>query len=189
MCKQNFTQVCRLSPMWMRFSQHAHKSSDHTSPLALAMQSSHVTNAQRANSCNVLTAAFSAMSITQLHKSQNWVLHFWNRCPGACPLCTLCLPPLVWLRLPVHFAEGVGLYHLTKEVRTIMAKLTKMDSDNYPETLYHTCIINAPSAFRAMWSVVKPMLNKRTQEKIEVSCRIQGRPRELLFWLLFFHFL
>jgi len=51
----------------------------------------------------------------------------------------------------------------------MLATVTKIDQDNYPETLYHTCIINAPTAFRAMWAIVKPMLNVRTQAKVEVS--------------------
>ena len=49
-----------------------------------------------------------------------------------------------------------------------MQNVTKIDQDNYPETLYHTCIINAPTAFRAIWAIVKPMLNARTQAKVEV---------------------
>lgn len=50
----------------------------------------------------------------------------------------------------------------------MLATVTKIDQDNYPETLYHTCIINAPAAFRAIWAIVKPMLNARTQAKVEV---------------------
>ena len=65
---------------------------------------------------------------------------------------------------------GVGFYHLTKDVRQMMQNVTKIDQDNYPETLYHTCIINAPTAFRAIWAIVKPMLNARTQAKVEVRC-------------------
>ena len=51
----------------------------------------------------------------------------------------------------------------------MLATVTKIDQDNYPETLYHTCIINAPTAFRAIWAIVKPMLNARTLAKVEVN--------------------
>lgn len=64
---------------------------------------------------------------------------------------------------------GIGLKHLTKEVRELLGKMMAIDQNNYPETLYHTCIINAPAAFRIIWGAVKPMLNARTQEKVEVS--------------------
>lgn len=71
--------------------------------------------------------------------------------------------------------EGVGFYHLTKDVRQMLATVTKIDQDNYPETLYHTCIINAPAAFRAIWAIVRPMLNVRTQAKVEVSNDIERK--------------
>lgn len=74
----------------------------------------------------------------------------------------------------VALNTGVGFYHLTKEVRRVLATIMKIDSDNYPETLFHTCIINAPTAFRAIWAVIKPMLNKRTQGKIEVNSEQSG---------------
>lgn len=65
-------------------------------------------------------------------------------------------------------ASGLGLRHLTREVRASLGKVMAIDQNNYPETLYHTCIINAPAAFRAIWGMVKPMLNARTQAKVEV---------------------
>lgn len=65
-------------------------------------------------------------------------------------------------------AKGIGLKHLTREVRAVLGHIMAIDQDNYPETLYHTCIINAPVAFRAIWAAVKPMLNARTQAKVEV---------------------
>lgn len=58
--------------------------------------------------------------------------------------------------------------HLTKEVRELLGRIMSIDQNNYPETLYHTCIINAPAAFRMIWAAVKPMLNARTQSKVEV---------------------
>lgn len=40
--------------------------------------------------------------------------------------------------------------------------------DNYPEMLGRICIINAPMVFKALWGLVKPMLNPRTISKIQV---------------------
>lgn len=84
------------------------------------------------------------------------------------PICSLLQNRQIDKTFAIIDVKGVGLYHLTKEVRKVMATVTKIDSDNYPETLFHTCIINAPSAFRAIWAMVKPLLNKRTQDKIEI---------------------
>jgi hypothetical protein len=44
--------------------------------------------------------------------------------------------------------------------------------DNYPEMLGHICIINAPAIFRVLWSVVKNMIDTRTQNKIEVRAGV-----------------
>ena len=64
---------------------------------------------------------------------------------------------------------GVGLSHLTGEVKRLLNLITKYDQDNYPEMLGHICVINAPWVFRTIWSIVKGMLDPRTQSKIEVS--------------------
>jgi hypothetical protein len=63
---------------------------------------------------------------------------------------------------------GVGLSHLTGDVKRLMGLVTKYDQDNYPEMLGHICIINAPGVFRMLWNVVKGMIDPRTQSKIEV---------------------
>ena len=65
-------------------------------------------------------------------------------------------------------ATGVGMGHLTGEVKRLMSLVTKYDQDNYPEMLGHICIINAPAMFRMIWSVVKGFIDPRTQSKIEV---------------------
>lgn len=31
-------------------------------------------------------------------------------------------------------------------------------------------IINAPMVFRGVWALIKPLLNERTQKKIQVRC-------------------
>jgi len=64
--------------------------------------------------------------------------------------------------------KGVGLGHLTGEVKRLMTIITKYDQDNYPEMLGRICIINAPTVFRWVWAVVKNMIDPRTQSKIEI---------------------
>ncbi|CAD7701982.1 unnamed protein product [Ostreobium quekettii] len=84
------------------------------------------------------------------------------------PVCSKVWNRQIDSTFAVMDVKGIGFYHMTKEVRNVLAMIMKVDSDNYPETLYHTCLINAPATFRAVWAVIKPMLNKRTQDKIEV---------------------
>lgn len=64
--------------------------------------------------------------------------------------------------------KGVTLRMLTGDVRKMLAEITKIDQDHYPETLGKTCIINAPFVFKAVWSIVKPMLQPRTVAKISL---------------------
>ncbi|MEW5299737.1 MAG: hypothetical protein WDW36_002722 [Sanguina aurantia] len=64
--------------------------------------------------------------------------------------------------------KGVGMSHLSSEVKRLLGIITKIDSNNYPETMGHMCIINAPGIFRLMWSIIKGTLDPRTQSKIEI---------------------
>jgi hypothetical protein len=63
---------------------------------------------------------------------------------------------------------GVGLKHLTGEVKRMLSKITSIDQNNYPEMLGHTCIINAPSFFKLIWKAISSFIDPKTQEKIEV---------------------
>ncbi|KAG1678584.1 hypothetical protein FOA52_012591 [Chlamydomonas sp. UWO 241] len=64
--------------------------------------------------------------------------------------------------------KGVGLGHLSGEVKRLMTLVTKYDQDNYPEMLGHICIVNAPSVFRMLWGFAKGLIDPRTQNKIEI---------------------
>lgn len=53
-------------------------------------------------------------------------------------------------------------------VKQMLGKITSLDSNNYPEMLGKTCIINAPSGFGMIFGMVKPFLDVRTRAKVEV---------------------
>ncbi len=84
------------------------------------------------------------------------------------PACSLAAGEHVSQTLAIMDLKGLGMRHLSGDVKRILSVLTRIDQDNYPETLGKTLIINAPRVFRAIWSIVKPMLDPRTQSKIEV---------------------
>eukprot|EP00882_Tetradesmus_deserticola_P019017 GHRQ01020459.1.p2 GENE.GHRQ01020459.1~~GHRQ01020459.1.p2 ORF type:complete len:256 (+),score=117.00 GHRQ01020459.1:337-1104(+) len=77
--------------------------------------------------------------------------------------------------------KGVGMSHLSGEVKRLMTTLTKYDQDNYPEMLGRICIINAPLVFKAIWALVKPLLNPRTLSKIQI-CQTNYQ-KDLLEWV------
>ena len=97
------------------------------------------------------------------------------------PACSLVAGKHISQTLAVMDLKGVGLRHLSSDVKRILGAITRTDQDNYPETLGKTLIINAPAVFRAIWGIVKPMLDVRTQAKIHV-CASDYMP-ELVRWV------
>jgi CRAL/TRIO domain len=97
------------------------------------------------------------------------------------PACSLIAGKHVSQTLAIMDLKGVGLRHLSADVKRILSSITRTDQDNYPETLGKTLIINAPTVFRAIWAIVKPMLDVRTQAKIHV-CASDYMP-ELTRWV------
>lgn len=54
---------------------------------------------------------------------------------------------------------------------------TQVDQNNYPEMLGKTAIINAGAVINFVFPLVKPFLDKRTQNKIEVCpCGLLSEP-------------
>jgi len=68
----------------------------------------------------------------------------------------------------VFDAEGLSLGMFDSKTRAFLAAISKVDSDNYPETLGRLLIINAPFFFHTIWTVVSTFLDERTLTKIKV---------------------
>ena len=65
--------------------------------------------------------------------------------------------------------HGLRCKFLTVVTRTSIPLLLSHDvQDNYPELMYKTLIINAPTTFRVLWAMVRHLMDARTQAKIEV---------------------
>ncbi|KIK65949.1 hypothetical protein GYMLUDRAFT_38415 [Collybiopsis luxurians FD-317 M1] len=54
------------------------------------------------------------------------------------------------------------------QMRNIIQKAAQICQDYYPETLGRVAVINAPSTFTIIWSVIRPWLAKETADKVEV---------------------
>mmetsp|Transcript_6253 Transcript_6253/g.17959 ORF Transcript_6253/g.17959 Transcript_6253/m.17959 type:complete len:678 (-) Transcript_6253:181-2214(-) len=68
-------------------------------------------------------------------------------------------------------AKGVGLRHLTGAVKKMLQQVIQVDQNNYPEMLGKTAIINGGAVIGFVFPLVRPFLDKRTQNKIEVCPR------------------
>ena len=106
----------------------------------------------------------------------------YERCANyILPACSLAAGRHIDQTFGVLDLKGVGLRHLTGDVKRMLTRVMSVDQDNFPEMMGHTCIINAPSVFKAIWAFVRPMLDARTQAKVEV-CPAKFAP-SLLRWV------
>ena len=106
----------------------------------------------------------------------------YERCANyILPACSLAAGRHIDQTFGVLDVKGVGLRHLTGDVKRMLTRVMGVDQDNFPEMMGHTCIINAPSVFKAIWAFVRPMLDARTQAKVEV-CPAKFAPA-LLRWV------
>eukprot|EP00958_Prasinococcus_capsulatus_P014287 scaffold1504_cov417-Prasinococcus_capsulatus_cf.AAC.27 len=55
------------------------------------------------------------------------------------------------------------------EARSFIKRISAIDQDYFPEHLGKMLIVNAPTIFKAIWTLVKPLLDKRTQAKISTT--------------------
>jgi hypothetical protein len=70
--------------------------------------------------------------------------------------------------ITVFDMRGVGVKDLAGEVMQFLKGTTKIMQDYYPERSEIILLINCSSFFTMIWSLVKPMINPRTQEKIRI---------------------
>ena len=55
------------------------------------------------------------------------------------------------------------------KVRGLVKHASKISQDNYPEQLGQMLIVNAPMTFTTVWAVIKPWLDEKTREKIQLK--------------------
>ena len=56
----------------------------------------------------------------------------------------------------------------TSVTRSYITRMIGIDSKHYPETLGRMFIINVPTLFGIAWALIRPFLDERTQNKIEI---------------------
>ncbi|KAF5400553.1 hypothetical protein PHET_06194 [Paragonimus heterotremus] len=64
--------------------------------------------------------------------------------------------------------HGLGFKHMSPSWLSIVTESVTMLEANYPEVLGVCFVINAPPLFSRLYSFIKPLLSKATQEKIHI---------------------
>ncbi|KER27725.1 hypothetical protein T265_05284 [Opisthorchis viverrini] len=64
--------------------------------------------------------------------------------------------------------QGLGLKHLSPSWLSLVGEAVTVIESNYPEVLGACFVINAPPLFSRLYSFVKPLLSKATQEKVQI---------------------
>ena len=64
--------------------------------------------------------------------------------------------------------RGMTLGLFTSEIKAVTKKAMQLSQDNYPESLYQSYIINAPTIFTVIWSIIKFFLDVKTRNKVHI---------------------
>jgi len=83
------------------------------------------------------------------------------------PACSLAVGHPVETSCSILDLKGVSLTNFYR-VKDYLSQAASIGQDRYPECMGKFYIINAPWAFSAVWSVVKPWLDEVTVAKIDI---------------------
>ena len=85
------------------------------------------------------------------------------------PICSAVAGKRIEKSVTILDLKGVSLMSLFfGKVKTFTKIATKIAQDYYPEILGQLYIVNSGFMFRAIWSIVKGWIDKKTQKKIKI---------------------
>ncbi|XP_061354146.1 phosphatidylinositol/phosphatidylcholine transfer protein SFH13-like [Gastrolobium bilobum] len=85
------------------------------------------------------------------------------------PACSIAAKRQISSTTTILDVQGLGMKNFTRTAANILASMTKIDSNYYPETLHQMYIVNAGPGFKKMlWPAAQKFLDPKTVAKIQI---------------------
>eukprot|EP00622_Pseudochattonella_farcimen_P000172 FR734616.1.p1 GENE.FR734616.1~~FR734616.1.p1 ORF type:complete len:335 (+),score=31.49 FR734616.1:59-1006(+) len=82
--------------------------------------------------------------------------------------------------LTIFDVGGVSIFEVVGEVLEFIKGTSGIAGDHYPERCANILIINAPKIFSSIWSMISPMINPVTRDKVRISCAGEATTNEMM---------
>ncbi|GAV74764.1 CRAL_TRIO domain-containing protein/CRAL_TRIO_N domain-containing protein, partial [Cephalotus follicularis] len=85
------------------------------------------------------------------------------------PACSIAAKRQICSTTTILDAQGLGIKNFTRTAANLLASMSKIDNNYYPETLHRMFIVNAGPGFKKMlWPAAQKFLDVKTIAKIQV---------------------
>ncbi|XP_004294878.1 PREDICTED: phosphatidylinositol/phosphatidylcholine transfer protein SFH13-like [Fragaria vesca subsp. vesca] len=85
------------------------------------------------------------------------------------PACSIAAKRQICSTTTILDVQGLGMKNFTRTAANLLASMTKIDTNYYPETLHRMYIVNAGPGFKKMlWPAAQKFLDVKTIAKIQV---------------------
>ncbi|XP_057453854.1 phosphatidylinositol/phosphatidylcholine transfer protein SFH13 [Lotus japonicus] len=85
------------------------------------------------------------------------------------PACSIAAKRRIFSTTTILDVQGLGMKNFTRTAANLLAAMTKIDTNYYPETLHQMYIVNAGSGFKKMlWPAAQKFCDPKTIAKIQI---------------------